>query len=346
MKGSVMTVLGPISPDELGITMTHEHLLIDLTCYMQNLPTNASLKPLMYEPLRLDNLWWVRQNPNIHRDNLLLTDVEQITGELMELKRFGGNSIVDVTSVGIGRDPTAIRNISIETGINVIMGSGYYFAASHPPGMSQKTQEEVTEEIISDIKEGVGETGIKSGIIGEIGISDIYNEPNEEKVLRAAVVAHKETGAPLSIHPALTRQCERIIEIIEEEGADLKRTIMSHTDLFLDESLEYTHMIADTGMYLEYDIWGREGNFPEINAVLPSDTQTLNTVVKLLQDGYIDQLLLSQDICWKIQLMSYGGTGYAHVLRDILPLFRHTGITEDEIRTMLVENPKRVLKFI
>ena len=127
--------------------------------------------------------------------------------------------------------------------------------------------------------------------------------------------------------------------------ADMKRVIMGHSELYMDDTMEHQFMTADTGMYIEYDTWGFEGNWPGIGLIEPSDTQRLNGLLKLIENGYQDQLLLSQDVCTKIQLMTYGGFGYAHILRDCLPLFRKAGITEEEIHKMLVENPKRILRF-
>ena len=346
MKGKVQTVLGPITPEELGITLPHEHILIDLSCYFME-PTEASQKAYIDEPVRIDNQWWIWQNSVSNKDNLLMADIRESTEEVMEFRRFGGKSIVDVTNIGIGRDPMALKNISAETGVNIIMGSGYYVGTSHPPDMSQKSEEEIAEEIIRDVKEGVGSTGIRAGIIGEIGINDIEKDRNEEKVLRAAIIAQKKTGAPLSIHPSLfQRQCEPIIDVLDEESIDMKRVIMCHTELYVDESMDYTFMLADTGMYIEYDTWGLEGNWPAFNLIEPSDTQRLKGIEKLIMNGNLDQLLISQDICMKMMQMAYGGTGFAHILREILPIFRHAGITEEEITRMLVENPKKILAFV
>ena len=340
-----MTVLGPLSPDDLGITLPHEHIFIDVSCWYLA-PTEASQIARVEEPVRLDNLWWVKQNLFCNKDNFLLSDVRESTEEVMEYKRYGGGSIVDVTNLGIGRDPLAIRDVSIETGVNVIMGSGYYVGLSHPPEFSNRKEEEITEEIVRDVVVGVGNTGIRAGIIGEIGIEDIEKNRDEEKSLRAAVRAQKETGAPLTIHPPFDRQCERIIEILEEEGADLERVIMCHSELFYEDTLEYTLMIADAGFYIEYDTWGFEGNWPRAGLVEPSDTQRLKGIEKLIRKGHLDQLLLSQDVCNKVMSMAYGGSGRAHILRDCLTLFNQAGITGEEIHRMLVENPKRILQFV
>ena len=340
-----MTVLGPIAPEELGVTMAHEHILLDLSRRFQE-PSEAGEKAYMYEPVRIDNLWWIKQNIINNLDNLMLTDLREATEEVMEVKRHGGSSIVDVTNCGIGRDPIAIRKVSLETGINVIMGSGYYVGISHPPDMSQKSEEDIAGEIIRDIKEGVGDTGIKSGIIGEIGIENFIEDPNEEKVLRGAVMAQRETGAALYVHPPHTRVCERIIEILEEEGADLNRVIMCHMEYHIDESMDYTFMVADTGIYIEYDCFGLEGNWPESGLWEPSDTQRSRSVKKLIENGYQDKVLLSTDVCIKTLSMAYGGFGRAHLLRDCLSLLRQAGVTHEDINVILVDNPKRILQFV
>ena len=125
----------------------------------------------------------------------------------------------------------------------------------------------------------------------------------------------------------------------------MKRTIMSHMEVFANVSMEFVFKIADSGVYIDCDTYGLEGNW-QMMLVEPSDTQRVEIVRDLIQNGYLDQVLLSQDVCMKIQRMAYGGMGYAHIMRDILPLFRKEGINEEEIRAMLVENPKRILEFV
>ena len=114
----------------------------------------------------------------------------------------------------------------------------------------------------------------------------------------------------------------------------------------MSEFMECVLMIADAGVYVEYDTWGSEGNWPANGLIVPSDTERLDGIKRLVQNGYLAQILLSQDICHKIGTMAYGGPGRTHILRDILPLFRKEGITEGEIRAMLVDNPKKILQFV
>lgn len=114
--------------------------------------------------------------------------------------RVGGKTIVDATSMGIGRDPLGLARIARATGLNIIMGSSYYVAKVHPSGMDEKSVEELAEEIIRDVTEGVGDTGIKAGIIGEVGCTWPWTD-NERKVVHASALAQQHTGAPLLIHP-------------------------------------------------------------------------------------------------------------------------------------------------
>ena len=344
MKGKVMTVLGPLSPDDLGATFTHEHLVVDLSCWLY-IPNTVEEKEHISEPVNPDNLWWVRKYPYSSMDNLLLTDKREAIKEAEEFKRLGGGSFVDATSLGLGRDPEALRDISLAAGVNVIMGSGYYCAASLSFEMYVMTEEEIAEAIIKDVNDGVGETGIRAGMIGEIGISNIRND-REESSLRGAIIAQKETGAPLSIHPPYPPgQCEEVLEILEEERADLEKVIICHSEMLQVRFRDLVTMLADAGVYTEYDIWGLEGRMRD-GLYVPSDRQRLQGIERLLEEGHLDNILLSQDICMKVQTTAYGGYGRSHIFKNVLPLFTEAGITEEEIQTMLVENPKRALRFI
>ena len=175
------TVLGPLDPAELGPTSTHEHLLIDFLC-MFTPPSEASQKHKAYQPVSLENLGWVTYNPFRNQDNLLLLDIETAISEAMLFKRAGGGTIVDATTIGIGRDPKALAAIARATGINVVMGAGYYVDAVHPAELSEKTEAEIAGEIVADITTGVDGTGVRAGIIGEIGCTWPLTD-SERKVL-------------------------------------------------------------------------------------------------------------------------------------------------------------------
>jgi len=271
----------------------------------------------------------------------------------MHFKLAGGNSIVELSNIGLARDPEALARISRATGLNIIMGSGYYQAASHGPEMDAKTEDEITEEIVRDITVGVGNTGIRSGIIGEVGCSWPLTD-NERKSLRASARAQRLTGAPLNVHPGHSEEAPmEIIKILSDAGADIGRTVIDHMERTLrnpDNRVE----LAKTGCYLEYDTFGREGYFQRrhvgggtrIVVDMPNDTQRINEIIELIDRGYLKQLLISHDICRKDKLRAYGGWGYDHILRNVLLVLHDKGMTEEQIHTILVDNPKRLLTFV
>lgn len=345
IKGKAQTVLGPLDADRLGITLPHEHLLIDVSCVFTE-PNDPDEKMLGYQPVTLENLGWIRYHSTNNLDNLRLLDEEIAINEAGIYKQAGGQTIVAVSNIGLGRDPMGLACIAQATGLNIIMGSGYYVAASHPPEMNSKTQDDITAEIIRDVSVGVGETSVRAGIIGEIGCSWPWTE-NEQKVVRAAAVAQRQTGAPLMIHPGRHETAPfKIIKVLTEVGADLSRTIMCHVErTFFD--LSYNRKLAEAGCYLEYDLFGWEYSYYPLAPIdMPNDGQRLNQIAQLIDEGFVNQILLSHDICFKSRLRCYGGHGYAHILRNVVPKMRQKGFREEHIHTMLVENPKRVLQFV
>ena len=195
----IRTVLGDVGPETIGITLPHEHLLIDFKVMFAE-PAAAADKGRAWEPVSLANLGWVRQNFNANLDNLRLLDEETARDEILLFKHAGGRTVVDPTPKTLARDPLALARIARATGLNVVMGAGYYVAASHPPDMDRRTVDELAREMIADVTVGVGDTGVRSGLIGEIGTTYPWTD-NERKVLSAAIIAQRETGAPLMIHP-------------------------------------------------------------------------------------------------------------------------------------------------
>ncbi len=229
LTGKVQTVLGPIDPEDLGVTITHEHLILDLTCMVIE-PKGETEKAMMRQPVTMEILWWLRYNFFHNIDVYLFLDEEEAIKESMYFKLAGGNSIVEVTLGDLGRDPASLARISRATGLNVIMGSGYYMAVSHGPEMATKPEEEITEEIVRDITVGVDDTGIRSGIIGEIGCNWPLAD-TERKSLRASARAQKLTGAPLSVHPGQSEDSSmEMIRIVNEMGGDISRTVICHID--------------------------------------------------------------------------------------------------------------------
>src|SRR5262252_4411884 len=145
--GQAQTVLGAIAGEAMGITLPHEHLLIDFKVMFAE-PSAASDKGRAWEPVSLENLGWVRQNFNANLDNLRLLDERVAEDEIRLFKRAGGQTVVDPTNRSLGRDPLALVRIARAAGLNVVMGAGYYVDAAHPPDMGARTVDDLAREII------------------------------------------------------------------------------------------------------------------------------------------------------------------------------------------------------
>jgi phosphotriesterase-related protein len=344
--GQIQTVLGAIAPDAIGITLPHEHLLIDFKVMFAE-PAAAADKGRAWEPVSLANLGWVRQNFNANLDNLRLVDERVAQDEILLFKHAGGRTVVDPTPKTLARDPLALARIARATGLNVVMGAGYYVAASHPSDMDRRTVDELARELIADVTTGVGDTGVRSGLIGEIGTTSPWTD-NEQKVLRAAIVAQRETGAPLMIHPGRhPRMPMELAEFVAKEGGDLRRTIMCHICRTIAD-VRAVIDLAQTGIWLEYDLFGLENSYypyqPSFD--MPNDGGRMAHVLALTEAGHRDQILMSHDIAYKTSLVTYGGYGYHHLLVNVIPRLRAKGVDDADLTRLLVENPARAFAFI
>ncbi len=342
--GMVQTVLGPISPDALGITLPHEHFFIDLRRRFKE-PSLPQLRDIARQPVTLENLSWVLRNYDRNLDNLILSDETVAIREASMFKKAGGGTIVDVGSIGIRSDPVVLQRISRATGLNVVMATGYYTADFHPTDMDARSEDEIAAEIIGDLLDGIGHSGIRAGIIGELGCSWPL-DPNERKALRAAARAQQATGAAISVHPGRHPAAPfEILEILEQAGAQVERVIMGHierTELDPAALLQ----LATKGCYLEYDWFGQVmPMYPSGPVSVASDSERIDEIRHLVEEGHGAQVLASHDVCLKMRLSAYGGPGYAHVLSYVAVWMRAKGLSQDDIDQILVENPKRILTF-
>jgi phosphotriesterase-related protein len=345
LGGHVQTVLGAMAPDAMGVTLPHEHLLIDFKVMFAE-PAAASDKGRAWEPVSLHNLGWVRQHFNANLDNLRLTDEQVAIDEIRLFQRAGGSTVIDPTPTTLARDPLALARIARATGLNVVMGSGYYVAASRPPDMDRRSEDRLAREMIADVTSGAGDTGVRAGLLGEIGTTYPWTD-NERKVLRAAVIAQRETGAPLMVHPGRHPDMPmELAEFIRKEGGDLRRTIMCHIDRTIAD-VQAVIDLAQTGMWLEYDLFGLENSYYPYNPSfdMPNDGGRMAHVLALVQAGLGDRLLLSHDIAYKTSLVKYGGYGYHHLLVNVVPRLRRKGVDDAGLRQLLVDNPRRAFAF-
>ena len=345
----INTVTGRIAKEELGVASPHEHILMDLSNQFRE-PSEASLKKIAYQEVRMRHLGLLRRNPLAMRDNLVMNDAALAAREVMEFKKAGGGCIVDVTNLGLGRDPEGLYGISMETGLKIVMGSGYYYAATHPDDMDSRCDADIADEIVRDIMEGVGFKKIKAGVIGEIAVSEVMY-PNEEKVIRASAIAQRRTGVGVQLHIFNWPMCGNkvalgleAIAIYEKAGGDPARLSVNHMDVKMDIDMDYCFDVAKKGVYLEFDNFGHEFyvDIPHrqfLPGPFETDINRVRAIRKLIDSGYGRRILIACDLCHKNLLCEYGGWGYAHVLQHIVPMFMDEGFTDDEIDMILRRNP-------
>ena len=344
-RGLVQTVLGPVHPSDLGPTTTHEHLYSDFS-FMYRPAQDSPSPELADAPIALENLGWIRRNYYSNRSNLRLTDLDTTITEVRKYGEVGGGAIVDATTVGIGRKPDALARISVESGVHVIMGAGFYVEAVHPDDMEERSVEDLAREIVGDIVEGVGGSGVRAGIIGEVGCTWPL-APTERRSLSAAAIAQGETGAPILVHPGRHPDAPlEILELLATSGADLSRVIVGHLDRTVFD-FDALQRIAASGCYLEWDLFGNEGSYyPLAEIDMPSDAQRLDFIMRAVDAGYSGRVVIGQDIATRHRLVRYGGHGYGHIPENIVPKMRRKGFSEETIRAITVDNPASILAFV
>jgi phosphotriesterase-related protein len=319
MGASVMTVRGPIEPDALGYTLTHEHLLCDIT------------RPYWTagEKTRLGSDFYFED------EEVVLEDEAVAIEELLYYKRAGGGSLVEVTPICLHRDPEGLRRISEATDIHVVMGTAFYFELHYPARVHNTSTNKLAAEFERDLTIGVDDTGIRAGIIGEIGTNRDYISPAEERVYRAASRAHLRTGAAITTHAVHGRIGLAQLDLLQEEGVDLRRVIIGHCDLHRHP--DYHEAIARRGAVIEFDL---------INSwSAPSHPRLVQIILELIDRGYLSQIVLSQDICVRPYMRTHGGGGYAYLLTNFVPMLREGGLSNEQLDILLRENPKRLLAF-
>jgi phosphotriesterase-related protein len=336
----VRTVTGDVPAKDLGRTLIHEHLVSDLTVYW--LPDLAP--EIATSTVSLATLAETRAHAFSVRENLVLDDLAGQIRELAEFRTAGGSTVVDVTSHGIGRDVRAIATVARGAGVNVVAGCGYYIGISHPVGLGERSEASIADEMVREIEEGVGGTGIRAGVLGELGVGTFPMIPAERRVLRAAARAQRTTGAAMILHSAPgTDSVFEIIRVLDRAGARMDKVVISHLDERFRDDLRAFRRAAAAGVRFGFDTFGLEIYYDGRRKQHPSDTQRIDAVCRLLDAGLGDHIALAQDICLKHELSAYGGQGYAHVLKRIVPRMLHAGIPQATIDRMLIDTPASIL---
>ncbi len=333
-----MTVRGPVEADELGHILPHEHILMEFPDW--------GFKPVYPEladkKVTLDILGKLRRDIWSCKDNLILEDVSLMRDEVASFAKNGGGTIVDVTTIGLKRNIKPVIGIAQATGVNIIAGTGYYAKAGHPKEVSGLTAEDIYKWMKKELTEGIEDTRARAGIIGEIGVSSPF-APDEQKVVRAATWAHKDTGAPINIHQSNGTELEKIDAIFKEEGISPEKVVLSHMCSATEEQRLWA---ADKGYYVEIDSFGNEYYLNAAAGIAVRDPDLLKMVKVLMERGYLKQILISNDIALKMLLKKYGGWGYEHIIRNIKPFMLRNGIPPKAIDTMLYYNPMRMIAYL
>jgi phosphotriesterase-related protein len=308
--GHVQTVRGPIDPATLGFTLPHEHTAISL----------------WHIPNRWD-YWELRRDEPI------------ISAELAQFVAKGGTGIVDVTLPGVGRDPAWLAGLSEASGLHIVMGAGWYREAYYPAEafIDRRAVDDLADEIVREASEGVAGTGIRAGIIGEIGTDKPWLSAQEERVHRGAARAARRTGLAITTHAVQSTVGLDQLAVFDAEGADLSRVVIGHADSHPDPA--YHRAIVDRGASVEFDFLGMSFTPLERHG----EGRVVESICDLLAAGHVERILLSQDVCHDSQLAHYGGNGYTYLADAFLPRLQVAGVSDDEIRTITVDNPRRLL---
>jgi phosphotriesterase-related protein len=345
--GHLNTVLGPTDESQIGHTMSHVHLTVDLMCWHMP-PESGPMRGLSETKITLENLGTVRRNAMRVKDNLVQDDLALAIREASEYRIAGGTTMINCDLPGIGRDITSLQKISRATGINVVASTGWYVQASHPPEVAARGIEELAEIMVKEITAGIGRTGVKAGNIGEIALSGRTREPfrpDEEKVLRAAARAQGATGVSLTVHPNFPGDhWDTYLDVLEKEGADLGRCYMSHLGLYPNPEVAKRILKRGVG-FVSFDQLGHEELFgnPAAPALgYSTDKEEVRCVIDLLNAGFEDRLLLSAEVAMKTCYKQYGGWGYSHIHENILPWLKSLGASNEQAEGIMAANPRRL----
>lgn len=306
----VQTVLGPIEPSALGFTLPHEHTQI----------------ALWHVPGRWD--YW-----QLSRDEPLILE------ELATFRAAGGTALADLTLPGIGRDPDWLVRIARASGLHIVMGGGWYRGPYYPVEalIDRRSVDALADELVREATDGVGESGVRTGILGEIGTDKPWVSALEERVHRAVARAARRSGLAITTHAVMSPVGLDQLAIFEAEGADPTRVVIGHADSY--PNLDHYLAIIERGASIEFDFLGMSFTPTERHG----EGRAVELVCELLARGHAAHVLLSQDVCHDSQMRRYEGNGYTYLTTTFLPRLRAAGVSAAEIETMTVENPRRLL---
>ena len=317
MDEYVMTVTGPVEPTSLDFTLPHEH---------------TGLDPSGHEPEHSPHdhpwEWWD-----------VFSDEDVIAAELRRYVDLGGTCLVDLTNLGLGRDPARIRRLSERVGLAIVMGCGWYRGPINTPEsfIDRRTVGDLADQIVGEFRDGVGSSGIRPGIIGKIGTDGGWLSAQEERVFRAVGRAAVRTGLGVITHAAQSRVGLAQLDMLVEEGVDSGRVVIGHVDSC--PYLDYHTALLERGANIGFDLLGLR--FGAVDEAM--EPRIIDLLVQLIDLGFADRIFLSQSVALAMQLHAFGGNGYTYLQETFLLRLRERGVSPGAITQMTVANPRRIL---
>lgn len=343
----IETVLGPIPAEAAGRVSMHDHLLTDARMLHAPLSAERAAAPGLPGPeakVTIENLGFLHWNQLALEDNLVLDDAALATDELRRAGALGQGTMVDLTSWGLGPSPAELPAIARAAGVNVVAGVGVYIDRPHPEWIARQSREELVDTFIRALDEELEEgCGFRAGIIGILGTGEPITD-SEMRVLLAAAEAAGRTGVAVTVRTdARTKPGLELLEAMAAAGCPAEQVIFGNVDEYID--LAYHRELAAAGATLEWCFGNEAGLRPGLRE--PSDGERIAALVTLLaQDGMAERCVLGGSVWTKTQLRAFGGCGYEHLLRNVVPALQAGGVSEAAVEAMLVSNPSRLLDRI
>ena len=226
------------------------------------------------------------------------------------------------------------------------MGCGYYVSDYQDPKNHNRTVDDFAAEMIGQIHDGAWGTDVCAGMIGEIGCQAPWTD-TEKRVMQGAFIAASETGASINVHPGRDPdQPQEIADFAKAAGFPTERIVISHIDRTIFDEPRLLKL-ADSGVTVEFDLFGQESSYYGLSDIdMPNDATRLKLIRALIEAGHLERVVISHDICYRTRLASFGGHGYGHIFRNVVPMMKKRGYSEAEIGAILVGNPRRLLTFV
>jgi phosphotriesterase-related protein len=340
----VITVTGEVSGKELGYTLAHEHVFADTSLDYREPPdwVKATLRDYdisLEHGVTLANFGLLMREPQWSVDNQILSSLKDAVEEFAIARKAGVRTVLDPTPIGLGRYPARLRDLSNAVGIYIITGTGYYRQKFHPPETATMSVDDIEERMLREITVGIEDTGVRAGVMGELGMTGGEILPIERRTLIAAGRVNRRTNVPIMVHAegGLEIRLEAI-RLLKENGANLEKVHLCH----ICEAPHWQELV-ETGVSIGLDQFGSTFNVDSETVMLPTDVTRIRALKRIIDAGYGHRVFIGNDICMKMRLHKYGGWGYDHIITNLTPYMHREGITDEQLHMVNVENPARFL---